>query len=143
GHPALAMLAENEIETDNSIILRRVQFADGRTRAFVNDQQVSVNILRNLGAMLVEIHGQHDDRALVDPANHRRLVDAFGGLEGEIETVRRLWTARRETRQRLDLRRARMKDAEREADWLRHAVEELGRLRPAAGEDAVLSARRT
>lgn len=142
-HPALTMLAENEIEADDSIILRRVQFADGRTRAFVNDQQVSVTVLRSLGAMLVEIHGQHDDRALVDPVTHRRLVDAFGGLEGEVETIRCLWAARREARQSLDLHRARMRDAEREGDWLRHAVEELGGLRPAAGEEAALSSRRT
>ena len=65
-HPALALLSENGVATEDGLILRRVQLADGRTRAFVNDQPVSVQVLRALGAALVEIHGQHDDRAMVD-----------------------------------------------------------------------------
>ena len=68
--------------------MRRVQFADGRTRAFVNDQPVSVQVLRALGAALVEIHGQHDDRAFVEAATHRALLDAFGGLEDAAAEVR-------------------------------------------------------
>ena len=68
---------------DGSLILRRVQMADGRTRAFVNDAPVSAQTLRDVGRALVEIHGQHDDRALVDPAAHRALLDAFGGLEAQ------------------------------------------------------------
>src|SRR5919205_1163318 len=81
-HPAWDVLTRNDIAVADDLILRRVQFADGRTRAFVNDQPVSVQILKSLGAVLVEIHGQHDDRALVDVATHRRLLDAFGGHEG-------------------------------------------------------------
>src|SRR5216110_78485 len=80
-HPARALLAENDIGGDDALILRRVQFADGRTRAFVNDQPVSVQVLKALGIALVEIHGQHDERALVDAATHRRLLDAYAGLE--------------------------------------------------------------
>ena len=83
GHPVRALMAEHDIPAEDELILRRVQFADGRTRAFVNDQPVSAQALRALGAALVEIHGQHDERALVDMATHRRLLDAFGGLEGE------------------------------------------------------------
>ncbi len=75
-------------EAEGELILRRVQAADGRTRAFLNDQPVSAQILRDLGRCLVEIHGQHDDRALVDPAAHRTLLDAFGGLEAEARDVR-------------------------------------------------------
>jgi DNA repair protein RecN (Recombination protein N) len=75
-HPACAILAANDLPVEDELILRRVQFADGRTRALVNDQPASVQVLRSLGAALVEIHGQHDERALVDPATHRRLVDA-------------------------------------------------------------------
>ena len=97
-HPARALLAENDIEADDELILRRVQFADGRTRAFVNDQPVSVQALQALGAALVEIHGQHDDRALVDAATHRRLLDAFGGLDDEAAEVAPLWDARRDAR---------------------------------------------
>ncbi len=81
GHPVRALLAANDIPAEDELILRRVQFADGRTRAFVNDQPVSAQALKVLGAALVEIHGQHDERALVDVATHRRLLDAFGGLE--------------------------------------------------------------
>ena len=77
-HPARALLTESDIAADEALILRRVQFADGRTRAFVNDQPVSVQALQALGAALVEIHGQHDARALVDAATHRRLLDAYG-----------------------------------------------------------------
>ena len=80
-HPARKLLTESDIQPDEALILRRVQFADGRTRAFVNDQPVSVQALQNLGAALVEIHGQHDARALVDAATHRRLLDAYAGLE--------------------------------------------------------------
>ena len=77
------------------MILRRVQFADGRTRAFVNDQPVSVQVMKQLGEALVEIHGQHDERALADAATHRRLLDAFGGLEADAGRVEALWDARR------------------------------------------------
>src|SRR5262249_34428615 len=90
-HPARTLAAENGIAADKALILRRVQFADGRTRAFVNDQPVSVQVMQGLGGMLVEIHGQHDARALVDAATHRRLLDAFAGLEDEAGAIERLW----------------------------------------------------
>src|SRR3989440_10252512 len=93
-HPARALMGQNDIPVEDELILRRVQFADGRTRAFVNDQPVSAQILKSLGAALVEIHGQHDERALVDMATHRRLLDAFGGLEANAAEVARLWEAR-------------------------------------------------
>src|SRR6185295_2537742 len=94
-HPALALLSENGIGTQDGLILRRVQFADGRTRAFINDQPVSVQVLKTLGSALVEIHGQHDERALVDVATHRRLLDAYAGLEDDAAAVARLWGERR------------------------------------------------
>src|ERR1043166_1493670 len=95
GHPALALIAENGIATEDGLILRRVQLSDGRTRAFVNDQPVSVQILKSLGTALVEIHGQHDERALIDVATHRRLLDAYGALEDDAAAVGRGWLARR------------------------------------------------
>jgi DNA repair protein RecN (Recombination protein N) len=94
-HPAHALVAALGIAAEDELILRRTQFADGRTRAFVNDQPVSAQVLKSLGATLVEIHGQHDDRALVDTATHRALLDAFGGLEGAAQDVARLWEERR------------------------------------------------
>ncbi|MGA7230143.1 MAG: AAA family ATPase, partial [Xanthobacteraceae bacterium] len=90
-HPARVLLADNGLSGEDELILRRVQFADGRTRAFVNDQPVSVQVLRALGAALVEIHGQHDERAFVEAATHRGLLDAYGGIEGEAAAVGELW----------------------------------------------------
>ena len=79
-HPVLRLLADNGLRPTGCLILRRLQSADGRTRAFINDVAVGVQLLREVGQALVEIHGQHDDRALIDPSGHRDLVDAFGGL---------------------------------------------------------------
>src|SRR5271169_6154297 len=79
GHAARALVVENGIPSEGETILRRTIAADGRTRAFVNDEPVGVGLLRNLGALLVEIHGQSDDRGLFDNATHRRVLDAFGG----------------------------------------------------------------
>ncbi|MBV9458078.1 MAG: AAA family ATPase, partial [Bradyrhizobium sp.] len=94
-HPAAKILADNGLDDDGEMILRRVQFGDGRTRAFINDQSVSVQTLKAVGAALVEIHGQHDERALVDAATHRRLLDAFAGLERDVIAVEGLWATRR------------------------------------------------
>src|ERR1700678_1008412 len=92
GHPASAILSDNGLDGANSensgeMILRRVQLADGRTRAFINDQAISVQTLKAVGAALVEIHGQHDERALVDASTHRRLLDAFAGLERDVAAL--------------------------------------------------------
>ena len=142
-HPARALLKANDIPAEDELILRRVQFADGRTRAFVNDQPVSVQVMKELGAALVEIHGQHDERALVDAATHRRLLDAFGALEADAAKVEKLWQARSEAQAAADAHRAEVERAKREGDWLRHAVEELGKLSPQAGEETALAGRRT
>jgi DNA repair protein RecN (Recombination protein N) len=146
-HPARALLKSqdlaNDIAAEDDLILRRVQFADGRTRAFVNDQPVSVQVMKELGAALVEIHGQHDERALVDAATHRRLLDAFGALEADAARVADLWDARRQARADAEAHRAEVERAKREGDWLRHAVEELGRLAPQTAEETTLAARRT
>jgi DNA repair protein RecN (Recombination protein N) len=141
-HPALRILAENEISGEDELILRRVQFADGRTRAFVNDQPVGVQVLRALGAALVEIHGQHDERAFVDAATHRALLDAYGGLERDAVEVARLWGERRASESAVESHRAEVERARREADWLRHAVDELGRLASETGEETALADRR-
>jgi DNA repair protein RecN (Recombination protein N) len=143
GHPAAAILADNGLEDTGEMILRRVQFADGRTRAFINDQAISVQTLKALGSVLVEIHGQHDERALVDASTHRRLLDAFSGLEKEVAALEKLWEARREANKALDEHRAGMERAAREADYLRHASDELKQLAPKDGEETNLAGRRT
>ncbi|OYX82473.1 MAG: DNA repair protein RecN, partial [Azorhizobium sp. 35-67-5] len=142
-HPARAVLAAADIADEGELIVKRVQMADGRTRATINDQPVSVQTLRALGATLVELHGQHDDRALVDPASHRTLLDAFGGLTAKTQAVGALWRVWRTVLGDANAERARLEAAAKEADFIRHAVEELTALRPEAGEEASLSERRT
>jgi DNA repair protein RecN (Recombination protein N) len=148
GHPAAAILSENGLEEASSadsseMILRRVQLADGRTRAFINDQAISVQTLKAVGSALVEIHGQHDERALVDAATHRRLLDAFAGLEKDVAALEKLWEARRTANSALAEHRAGMERAAREADYLRHASDELRALAPRDGEETALAERRT
>jgi DNA repair protein RecN (Recombination protein N) len=148
GHPAAAILSENGLDEASSadsseMILRRVQLADGRTRAFINDQAISVQTLKAVGSALVEIHGQHDERALVDAATHRRLLDAFAGLEKDVAALEKLWEARRTANSALAEHRAGMERAAREADYLRHASDELRTLAPRDGEETALAERRT
>lgn len=147
-HPATKILAENGLEDmgaadSGEMILRRVQLADGRTRAFINDQSISVQTLKAVGTALVEIHGQHDERALVDAATHRRLLDAFAGLEKDVVAVEALWDARRTANTALEEHRTGMERAAREADYLRHASDELKQLAPKDGEETSLASRRT
>jgi DNA repair protein RecN (Recombination protein N) len=148
GHPATSVLSDNGLDDTSpadscEMILRRVQFADGRTRAFINDQAISVQTLKAVGSLLVEIHGQHDERALVDAATHRRLLDAFAGLEKDVAALEKLWEARRTANSALDEHRAGMERAAREADYLRHASDELKALAPRDGEETTLASRRT
>jgi len=143
GHPAMAILFDNGLDDTGEMILRRVQLADGRTRAFINDQAISVQTLRAVGSALVEIHGQHDERALVDASTHRRLLDAYGGLETDVAALETLWEARRTANAALDEHRAGMERAAREADYLRHASDELKTLAPKDGEETALAERRT
>ena len=144
GHPALGLLKDNGFDDDSGeMLLRRVQLADGRTRAYINDQTVSVQTLRAIGAALVEIHGQHDDRALVDAASHRRLLDAFAGLEKDVAALETLWDARKAAYTALETHRANMERAARDADYLRHSADELKKLNPKEGEETALAERRT
>jgi DNA repair protein RecN (Recombination protein N) len=142
-HPAATILAANGLEDTGEMILRRVQFSDGRTRAFINDQPISVQTLKAVGSALVEIHGQHDERALVDASTHRRLLDAFAGLEKDVAALEALWEARRTAAGALEQHRAAMERAAREADYLRHASAELKQLAPKEGEETQLASRRT
>src|SRR6478609_2839065 len=147
-HPASVILSDNGLddagsEASGEMILRRVQLADGRTRAFINDQSISVQTLKAVGSALVEIHGQHDERALVDASSHRRLLDAFAGLEKDVVALEALWDARRAALTALDEHRAGMERAAREADYLRHASDELKKLKPKDGEETALAERRT
>jgi len=138
-HPARAILVDNAIDDDGDIILRRIQASDGRTRVFINDQPASVALMREIGRALVEIHGQHDERALVDPAAHRDLLDSFGGHVGVARECAAAWSYWREAEQSLAQHRAKVEAAAREADYLRAAVAELSRLDPQPGEETELA----
>ena len=141
-HPALVAARSQEIAAEGELILRRVQMADGRTRAFVNDQPVSAQALRLITRELVEIHGQHDDRALVDPGMHRALIDAYGGLLPRLGEVRAAFAALRKATAEYEAEQARLDKARADADYLRHAHDELHKLAAKPGEETQLAERR-
>ncbi len=138
-HPAWSALAEAGWDADDAIIIRRQVQRDGRAKAFVNDQPASLSLLRTLGTLLVEVHGQHADRTLASAAAQRGLVDAYGGLVGEVEHVRTLWATLKDAERELAALEAKMAAAREEADFLRAAVAELTDLDPEPGEEERLS----
>ncbi len=139
-----AVLDDAGIEdAGGGLILRRVVNADGRSRAFVNDQAVSVSLLRQIGEKLVEVHGQHETHGLLDPSTHGRFVDAFGGLSGQIAKVRDAFQAWRAAIKRLEEAEAAMAAAKRDEEFLHHAVDEMRRLQPVEGEEEQLAQQRT
>lgn len=142
-HAARTVLRDNALDDDGDIILRRVQSSDGRTRGFINDRPVSVQLMKEVGSSLVEIHGQHDDRALVDPAGHRALLDAFGKLEDELESLRNAYQAREQAARALSEQEARIATARRDKDFITHALDELDELTPLPGEEETLASRRS
>lgn len=141
-HPAFDLLREQGIEPEEDLVLRRVVQADGRSRAFVNDQPVGVALLRRLGALLVEVQGQHDQVGLADPASHAGLLDAFGALEPRRAATAAAWSTWRAASKRLQEAREAIAAAQREEEWLRHAVGELKDLNPEEGEEESLATER-
>ena len=140
GHPARALLDEAGYPVGDELILRRVNATDGRKTAWINDRRASGELLRSLSETLVELHGQHDDRGLLNPRGHRLLLDAFAGLD--VAPARAAWVARREARAALAEAEAALAQARGEEDFLRHAVAELDKLDPQPGEEAELDIRR-
>jgi DNA repair protein RecN (Recombination protein N) len=139
GHPAFALLAEQGLEAEEDIVIRRLVSRDGRSRAFVNDQPVSAGLLRRLGALLVEVQGQHDQIGLADPTAHGPLLDGFGVPTERTAAVSAAWSHWRQRLAALDAARKAMAEAQRDEEWLRHAVGELSDLRPEAGEEEQLA----
>ncbi len=143
-HPVWKLLEANGLSAgEGEIILRRVQSRDGKSRAFINDQPVSVALLKEVGETLIEIHGQHDGRGFLTASTHRGMLDEFGGLSRATENVARLWRDWREAATALDEKKAGRAKALAEADYLRHIVKELSALDPRGGEEALLAERRT
>lgn len=141
-HPARAVLAEAGLPEEDELILRRVNTTDGRKTAWVNDRRCSGEVLRQLSDTLVELHGQHDDRGLLNPRGHRALLGAYGGLDGQGAAVRAAWRDRAAARRALDSAEATLAQMRADEDFLRHAVAEMDALSPEPGEDATLDARR-
>lgn len=141
-HPVRAVLGEAGLSHEGDVILRRVQTADGRTRAFVNDQPVSVSLLRQLGDRLVEVHGQHETHGLLDPQTHRVLLDAFGGLEVRVRALSDVHADWRRCQTEAHQLEAEIERSRVDADYLRASVEELATLAPLSGEEADLAGER-
>ena len=138
-HPARALLAANDIDVDGAIIVRRQLKADGGSRAYVNDQPVSATLLREVGAALVEIHGQSDDRGLLAARGHRALLDNFAWLGGDVAAVRRAWGTWQAAMAAETDAAARLEADARDREWLEHAVKELTALDAQPGEEAELA----
>ncbi|WP_370187893.1 DNA repair protein RecN [Qipengyuania sp.] len=129
--------ADLEIEEGEPLILRRQLKADGKSKAFVNDQPVSVGLLREMAGFLVELHGQHDDRGLVNPRGHRALLDRFAG--GETDRVAACWAKWRSAEAALAEARETVENAKADQDLLLAHLAELTALEPQAGEEARLA----
>ena len=142
GHPARALLAEQSIAGDGEVVLRRTLAADGRTRAYVNDEPVGVAFLKDLGAALLEVHGQSDDRGLFDSGTHRTLLDAFGGHEDLAAEVAARFAAYDSARIAADDLRRVQAIAAADADYVKAAVDELSALDAQEGEETSLAAER-
>ncbi|MGZ5902091.1 MAG: DNA repair protein RecN [Reyranella sp.] len=141
-HPARGLLAEQALDDEDTLTLRRLLGADGRGRAFVNDQPVSVALLRRLGDTLVEIQGQMEQHGLLDMATHRASLDAFAGLEKQGEAVRTAWHVWRGAEQAHADAEAAAAAARRDEDFLRHAVKELAALSPKPDDEETLAGER-
>ncbi|WP_415184767.1 DNA repair protein RecN [Phaeovulum sp.] len=142
GHAAHMILADAGLPDGPELILRRVNAVDGRKTAFINDRRASGEVLRNLAATLVELHGQQDDGGLLNPRGHRMLLDAFAGHEAQLANLREAWSARAKARRRLAEAESALAAIKQEEDFLRHAVKELDQLNPEPGEEASLDTRR-
>ena len=141
-HPAHAVLAEAGLPGGSELILRRINTAEGRKTAWVNDRRCSGEVLRALSDTLIELHGQHDDRGLLNPRGHRAMLDAYAGTAEQIAAVRAAWAEMARARKALEATEAALQAMQAEEEFLRHSVAELDQLDPQPGEDAELDARR-
>lgn len=137
------LLAEHGIEGASNLVLRRIISADGRSRAFINDQSVSVSLLRKIGENLIEVHGQLETHGLLDTATHRRFVDAFGSHDDFLNRVAVSFKEWRDALSAFETATANVEEAKREEMFLRHAVDELEKLDPQPDEEDDLASKRS
>lgn len=142
GHPAFAVLEEAGILAEDEVILRRINSRDGRKTAWINDRRASGEVLRRLSDTLIELHGQHDDKGLLNPRGHRQMLDSYAELDIDIQHTRTAWRNLSKAQKMLADAEVRIAEARAEEDYLRHAVAELDTLAPEVGEEASLDAQR-
>ncbi len=142
GHPAIRILADADIDFDGELILHRTNYKDGRKSASVNNRRATGDLLRDLSDTLVELHGQQDDRGLLNPRGHRQLLDDFGGSGELLTVVHSAWAERRAAAAAREKAAAQRTALKTEEEYLRHAVAELDKLDPQPGEEASLDAMR-
>ena len=141
-HAVADLLRDQGWSPEDTLVLRRTVTKDGRSRAFVDDQSASVGLLGQIGALLIEAHGQHDDRGLLNPAGHRDLLDAFAGHGDLLAAVRAAHGAHARAAADLAGAEANLEAARRDEEYLRHVVGELRHLAPEPGEEQRLAAER-
>jgi DNA repair protein RecN (Recombination protein N) len=142
GHPVSDLLAEQGLDAEDEVVFRRVVSRDGRSRAFINDQAVGLALLRRAASLLVEVQGQHEQIGLADAASHARLLDLFGVPRQLRDDTAAAWHRWRDAVAALQAARDAITAAERDEEWLRHAVEELAGLTPQQGEEEKLAQER-
>ena len=141
-HPARLILSAAELPCHDTLILRRVSGSDGRKQAFINDRRATAETIQALAEVFVEIHGQHDDRGLLDPKGHSALLDQFAAENALVHAVRAAWRHWQNSERSLAAARQELATAQRDADYLRNSATELAKLMPALGEAAILDTRR-
>lgn len=137
-HAVFNILKEHDIEWDDLLILRRVVYADGRSKAFVNDQPVSVSLLKQIGGLLVEIHGQFALTTLLNPANHLGILDAYGHLEAEVQACKEAWSLWQTTVNERIKAYEGIEQAKADEIYIRTSLDDLERLNPKFGEEEQL-----
>lgn len=137
------IMEEHDLPCEGQIILRRVQSKDGRSRAFINDAPVSVNLLKTIGSALVEIHGQNESQSLTDGPVQLSLLDSYAGHGDKVDALKQKYSHLKECEEQLELYKNASERAAAEEDFLRHALEELEKIDPKEGEEESLSEERT
>lgn len=136
------ILEENGFSSEPELILRRVIYEDGRSKAFINDAPVGVGVLVNIAANLVEVHGQHDQRGLLDSANHREILDKYAKLEVEVSAVAASYEGYNNLQKELASLEALVAQSSAEEDYLSYVLKELEQLHPLEGEETSLAVKR-
>jgi DNA repair protein RecN (Recombination protein N) len=138
-HSSAAILKNSDIEPDENLILRRSVSTDGRSRAFINDQPVSIGLLKQIGETLVEIHGQFETQGLLNPATHGEMLDEYAGIGNALSG---LWSSWKTETEKFEQLKTDAEKSRNEETYLRQAVEDLDALAPKSGEESELSALR-